>query len=202
MGDQIYHPQHYNSHPSGVECWDIVRHMNFNLGNAVKYIWRAGLKTNDPIQDLEKAVAYLQDEIVRLKKDVKRGPRTTGNQTNATAPKSQSMVTSGHTEGGWSLSSPREGVDSEGSSPVSDRKEARSALSTECIFPDCPYPHTTPHAHETKGGRNEAESEAVLQRVRKLEQEGEIRRLQEIMAERARQFQEKLDAQQQNAARE
>lgn len=40
--------------------------MNFNLGNAMKYIWRAGLK-NSAIQDLEKAVFYIQDEIKRRK---------------------------------------------------------------------------------------------------------------------------------------
>jgi len=38
----VNHPDHYNKHPSGVECIDIVEHMSFNLGNAVKYIWRAG----------------------------------------------------------------------------------------------------------------------------------------------------------------
>src|SRR5687768_5921573 len=41
LKDQINHPEHYNTHPSGVECLTIVRHMNFNLGNVVKYIWRA-----------------------------------------------------------------------------------------------------------------------------------------------------------------
>lgn len=64
--DPVKHPSHYTSHPSGVECLTITRHMNFNLGNAVKYIWRAGLKSKDPVQDLEKAVFYLQDEIRRL----------------------------------------------------------------------------------------------------------------------------------------
>jgi hypothetical protein len=42
-------------------------HMNFCLGNAVKYIWRAGLK-GDAIQDLEKAKRYIEIEIERLKK--------------------------------------------------------------------------------------------------------------------------------------
>lgn len=65
-GDPVKHPSHYTSHPSGVECLTITRHMNFSLGNAVKYIWRAGLKSKDPVQDLEKAVFYLQDEIRRL----------------------------------------------------------------------------------------------------------------------------------------
>ena len=65
--DLVNHPKHYSSHPSGVECIQITRHMNFNLGNAFKYIWRAGLKTDDAVQDLEKSVWYIQDEIRRLK---------------------------------------------------------------------------------------------------------------------------------------
>lgn len=68
MSDQVRHPKHYNEHPSGIECLDVVRHMNFNLGNAMKYIWRAGLKSDDAVQDLEKAIFYLQDEIGRIKK--------------------------------------------------------------------------------------------------------------------------------------
>lgn len=64
----VNHPKHYNEHPSGVECIDIVRHMNFNLGNVIKYLWRAGLKDgNADIQDLEKAKWYLEDEIKRIK---------------------------------------------------------------------------------------------------------------------------------------
>lgn len=60
--DNVEHPKHYTSHPSGIECIEVTRHMGFNLGNAVKYIWRADLK-NDAIEDLEKAVWYLMDEI-------------------------------------------------------------------------------------------------------------------------------------------
>lgn len=66
--EKVNHPKHYNAHPSGVECIDIVEHMNFNLGNAVKYIWRAGLKSDNPIEDLEKALWYIQREIERIKK--------------------------------------------------------------------------------------------------------------------------------------
>jgi hypothetical protein len=68
MTDMVNHPPHYTSHPSGVECIQITEHMNFNLGNAVKYIWRAGLKTDDPVRDLEKADFYVRREIDRLKK--------------------------------------------------------------------------------------------------------------------------------------
>ena len=70
MNKLVNHPDHYNKHPSGVECIDIVRHMNFNLGNVIKYLWRAGLKDgNADIQDLEKAKWYLEDEIKRIKGD-------------------------------------------------------------------------------------------------------------------------------------
>ena len=65
MTDLVNHPEHYTSHPSGIEAIQVTRHMNFNLGNAIKYIWRAGLKEN-AVQDLEKAVFYLNDEIARL----------------------------------------------------------------------------------------------------------------------------------------
>ena len=62
--DPVNHPSHYTSHPSGVECIQITRWMNFNLGNAIKYIWRAGNKGN-ALEDLKKARWYLDDEIKR-----------------------------------------------------------------------------------------------------------------------------------------
>jgi hypothetical protein len=65
--DPVNHPPHYNAHPSGVECIDVVEHMNFNLGNAVKYVWRAGLKT-DVVEDLKKARWYIDREIARIEK--------------------------------------------------------------------------------------------------------------------------------------
>lgn len=68
-GDPVNHPKHYTSDPSGIECIQITRHRNFNIGNAIKYLWRAGLKDgNSDIQDLQKAVWYIQDEIERLEK--------------------------------------------------------------------------------------------------------------------------------------
>lgn len=62
--DPVNHPKHYTGHPSGVECIQITEHMNFCLGNAIKYIWRADLK-NDAIEDLEKAKWYIEREIKR-----------------------------------------------------------------------------------------------------------------------------------------
>jgi hypothetical protein len=64
--DDKINPPHYTSHPSGVECITITEHFNFNQGNAIKYIWRAGLKTDNPIEDLKKSLWYLQREIARL----------------------------------------------------------------------------------------------------------------------------------------
>lgn len=60
--DPVNHPAHYTGHPSGVECIQITEHMSFCRGNAMKYIWRAGDKGNE-VQDLEKAIWYLQREI-------------------------------------------------------------------------------------------------------------------------------------------
>jgi hypothetical protein len=68
MLDPVNHPAHYTAHPSGVECIQITEHMNFNLGNAVKYIWRAALKGKQ-LQDLEKAAWYINREIERLSND-------------------------------------------------------------------------------------------------------------------------------------
>jgi Protein of unknwon function (DUF3310) len=62
VSDPINHPPHYTGHPSGVECITVVEHMGFNLGNAVKYIWRADLK-GDAIEDLKKARWYIDREI-------------------------------------------------------------------------------------------------------------------------------------------
>lgn len=71
--DQVNHPKHYTSDPSGIECIDITRHRNFNIGNAIKYLWRSGLKEDKDrklidkqVEDLNKAVWYLVDEIHRL----------------------------------------------------------------------------------------------------------------------------------------
>lgn len=66
--DPVNHPKHYTKHPSGVECIQITEHMNFCLGNAIKYIWRAGLKSDSKVQDLEKAVWYIEREIAKEKK--------------------------------------------------------------------------------------------------------------------------------------
>jgi hypothetical protein len=78
MTDNVNHPKHYNSHPAGVECITVVEHLSFNAGNAIKYLWRAGLKTGPSpadgsgneqhIEDLRKAAWYVSREIERIQK--------------------------------------------------------------------------------------------------------------------------------------
>lgn len=72
--DNVNHPKWYTQHPSGVECIEITRHHCFAIGNAIKYLWRAGLKVDacpssnqKEIEDLEKAVWYIKDRINQLK---------------------------------------------------------------------------------------------------------------------------------------
>ena len=71
--DNINHPSHYTSHPSDIECIDIAEHHDFCIGNAIKYLWRAGLKSEDgiskkekQIEDLKKAIWYIKREIKHL----------------------------------------------------------------------------------------------------------------------------------------
>ena len=73
--DKVNHPAHYTSHPSGVECITITRHYCFAVGNAIKYLWRAGLKKEEgyadvqkEIEDLKKAAFYIYDRINQLEK--------------------------------------------------------------------------------------------------------------------------------------
>jgi len=75
--DRVNHPSHYNSHPSGIEFIEVGRWFNFNVGNAMKYLWRAGLKDEagievltKHIEDLKKAQWYIADEIKRVEKEL------------------------------------------------------------------------------------------------------------------------------------
>lgn len=70
-GDAVNHPKHYNVHPSGIECIDIIRHLTGNLHSAVKYLWRAGDKDHEGEEkDLRKALWYIEDEIKRQRQKV------------------------------------------------------------------------------------------------------------------------------------
>jgi hypothetical protein len=78
VGDPVNHPKHYCSHPSGIECIAVARHYDFAIGNAMKYLWRHGLKNEEgkddidkSIEDLEKAIWYIRDEIQMLENEKK-----------------------------------------------------------------------------------------------------------------------------------
>jgi hypothetical protein len=64
VSDPVNKPAHYTGHPSGIECIQVTEHMGFNLGNALKYIWRCDLK-HDAIEDLKKAEWYIRREIAK-----------------------------------------------------------------------------------------------------------------------------------------
>lgn len=76
--ERVQHPSHYTwlKDLCGVEVIDITRHMDFDLGNATKYILRAGHKSEQgysdrqkAIEDLEKAIFYIKDEIELIKSE-------------------------------------------------------------------------------------------------------------------------------------
>lgn len=71
--DKVNSPKHYTSHPSGIECIEITKHYDFCIGNAIKYLWRAGLKkeegysdNNKEVEDLRKAIWYITEKIKTL----------------------------------------------------------------------------------------------------------------------------------------
>ena len=77
--DKVNHPSHYSYLKKlvGIEVIDITRHMDFDLGNAIKYILRAGRKTEEgyddkakTIEDLKKAVWYINDKIKTLEHEI------------------------------------------------------------------------------------------------------------------------------------
>ena len=75
--DMVNHPPHYNQHPKGIECIDVIEENPFpNLANAMRYLWRVswGGKFND-LEDLEKAKWYVEREISRRRKKI-NGPET------------------------------------------------------------------------------------------------------------------------------
>lgn len=76
--DKVSHPSHYTwlKELCGIEVIDITRHLDFDMGNALKYLLRAGKKSEEgytdkekEIQDLEKAVWYINDKIKMLRED-------------------------------------------------------------------------------------------------------------------------------------
>lgn len=72
----VGNPDSYSQHPSGVECIEITEYMDFCLGNAMKYIWRVDAELQEDtstvvrknLDDLKKAIWYIENEIRVLKK--------------------------------------------------------------------------------------------------------------------------------------
>ena len=82
--EHVNHPKHYNSHPNGIECIDIIRHYVCDIANAIKYLWRAGLKVElgmedaeKEIEDLKKSLWYIEDyrkQILQLPETYFKSP--------------------------------------------------------------------------------------------------------------------------------
>ena len=75
--EYVDHPSHYGGEDNPYECIKVIEawglDKNFDLGTAVRYICRAGEKPNNPtLQDLKKARWYLDREIQKLEKRMKR----------------------------------------------------------------------------------------------------------------------------------
>lgn len=67
--DPVNHPNHYAKTVPGIEAIEVTENFNFCRGSAIKYIWRAGSKDQSKeVEDLEKAIWYLNREIERIKK--------------------------------------------------------------------------------------------------------------------------------------
>ena len=82
--EHVNHPKHYNSHPNGIECIDIIRHYVCDIANAIKYCWRAGLKpemgmedAEKEIEDLKKALWYIFDYKKHLNPTMQKLTQTT-----------------------------------------------------------------------------------------------------------------------------
>ncbi len=65
--ERVEHPRHYNAHKSGIETIELIEHLPCNFANAVKYLWRCGLKaTETPLRDLKSARWYTEREQQRI----------------------------------------------------------------------------------------------------------------------------------------
>lgn len=67
--DGVHHPAYYNWHPAGIEAVEVCEAFSYNLGNAIKYIFRSGgtVTKGHVEQDLEKAIWYLRRELQRIR---------------------------------------------------------------------------------------------------------------------------------------
>ena len=93
--DKVNHPKHYTTHPSGIECIQVTEHYNFAIGNAMKYLWRAGIKggSSDPlskqVEDLKKSIWYINREIYNIENGVYNA---VSNKQNESVAKEQSRI--------------------------------------------------------------------------------------------------------------
>lgn len=78
--DVVNHPPHYQGFSNGAEVIDITENLNFNLGNVVKYVSRAGRKTDSPVEDLRKAQWYLNRELARIDGEAEAAPVANGHR--------------------------------------------------------------------------------------------------------------------------
>ena len=77
--EHVNHPKHYNSHPNGIECIDIIRHYTCDIANAIKYLWRAGLKPEMGMEDAEKEIEDLKKDLWYIddyRKQIPQLPKT------------------------------------------------------------------------------------------------------------------------------
>ena len=76
--ERVHHPQHYNQHPAGIEAIDVVEYFGFNIGSAMKYLWRAGLKPDEAFEhDFNKAVWYIKREVLKRNRELGLAKRPT-----------------------------------------------------------------------------------------------------------------------------
>lgn len=86
VGGPVVHPKHYNQHPAGIEAIDVIEHMQWNIGTAIKHLWRTGLKKESyagaseqesAVRDLHSAIWYIQREIERIEQPftMRKGPK-------------------------------------------------------------------------------------------------------------------------------
>lgn len=135
--DNVRHPPHYGGQDNPYETIKVIEAwgLGFHLGNAVKYLSRAGKKTStSAVEDLEKAVWYINREITRVRKE---SHEPVEGSAAPVQPHQQSQVgtVADHAKGEPGLPIPQPGHDSSGTIPMPHRQEARGYLSGETIYP-------------------------------------------------------------------
>lgn len=88
MVDNVKHPQHYEwlKEAIGVEPIDIASNLNFCRGNAIKYILRAGRKTEEGMSPAEKEIEDLRKAVYYLRYEIKKLNEVSNNNSNTMCP--------------------------------------------------------------------------------------------------------------------